>query len=171
MPTAIIKQDTALYNPSKKRKFKTVKQLEIRIAEYFEYCRKKKKIPTVTLLALFLDTSRKVLMNYQNDPNFREYGNTLLKAKALIEHYAEELLYVKHNPAGVIFGLKNNYDWKDKIEHVTSGEVNINIHRDENLELIELARIFALNEIKVGRTKYKTIDITPKIEGGEPPEK
>lgn len=112
-------------------KFQSPEELQEKINQYFLTCEegeeitvydKKKqelvtytrKIPyTITGLALALDTSRKVLMEYQGKDNF---SNTVKKAKLLCENYAElRLLYGDIPPASAIFALKN-YGWVDKTE-------------------------------------------------------
>jgi len=72
------------------------------------------KRPTITGLSLYLDTSRKVLMEYENRDNF---SNTIKKAKTMIERFYEEGLMSQHS-TGAIFALKN-FGWTDKqeIEH------------------------------------------------------
>lgn len=72
-----------------------------------------KQVPyTITGLALALDTSRKVLVEYEDK---EEFSNTLKKAKQKVENFVETLL-ITSNPAGPIFNLKNNYSWRDKTE-------------------------------------------------------
>lgn len=77
------------------------------------------KTPTVTGLAVFLNTSRQTLLEYQGEVKGREKGeefaDTIKKAKDLIEHQWEQMLQ-GNNVTGVIFNLKNNFDWKDKKE-------------------------------------------------------
>lgn len=86
---------------------------------------KLRKPYTVTGLAVWLDTSRQTLLDYQ----FRkEFTDTILRAKQRIESYGEEKLYDKGFPTkGVIFSLSNNYErWAEKIEakvHDTSDPV------------------------------------------------
>lgn len=76
------------------------------------------KTPTVTGLALALNTSRQTLINYEDKD---EFFDTIKKAKDLIEHHWETLLQ-GNSVTGVIFNLKNNYSWKDKTEtDLTSG--------------------------------------------------
>jgi len=120
-------------------KYETVEQLQVLIEEYFRSCwiqkidmfgnpiyfkdknRKKtnKKVMiqfkpyTITGLAVALDTSRKVLIEYQNKDKF---SNTIKRAKEMCQQYAEESLFIGKNPTGAIFNLKNNYEWKDKNE-------------------------------------------------------
>jgi len=114
-------------------KFKTVEELDIKIQSYFDSCfeevvdgevKKKNQIKplTITGLAIFLDTSRDTLLDYKEKP---EYSDSIKKALAVCENYAEEKLF-GNNVAGVIFNLKNNYGWKDKTEQdITSGGKSI----------------------------------------------
>lgn len=120
-------------------KYKDVKKLQEKIEEYFKSCweqkldiwgnpifhkdskGKKTKKPvliqkkpyTVGGLAVFLDTSRETLVEYEGK---KQFVDTIKKAKDRIYAFKEESLYTKHNPTGVIFDLKNNDGWKDKIE-------------------------------------------------------
>lgn len=73
------------------------------------------KTPTVTGLALFLDTSRQTLINYEENKDHPEFFDTIKKAKDLIENHWEQMLQ-GNNVTGVIFNLKNNYQWADRTE-------------------------------------------------------
>lgn len=95
-------------------KFTSVEQVQKLIDKYFKECDKKKKPYTITGLALALDTTRDVIIDYEKKD---EYSNTIKKAKQKCEQYSEEQLYRTSQVAGVIFSLKNNYGWKDKLEH------------------------------------------------------
>ena len=108
-------------------KFETVEQLQKAIDEYFDYCDENNKPYTVSGLAYALDTTRRTLLDYQEN---EEFSHTIKKAKAKIEQFNEELLYSKDVPTvGVIFNLKNNYEWKDKqeIDADLTSDVTINI--------------------------------------------
>jgi hypothetical protein len=118
-------------------KFKSVKQLEKKIDEYFESCmeeqwyqdlegnwkpvldrngnvvKKQVKPFTITGLASFLGTNRQTLLNYEERD---EFFDTINKAKTKIEAYAEESLWSPKIAPGVIFNLKNNFGWVDKQE-------------------------------------------------------
>lgn len=76
---------------------------------------------TITGLAVFLDTSRETLINYQER---EEFFDAIKRAKEKCHAFAEESLFVGKNPSGAIFNLKNNYGWKDKNETdiTTKGE-------------------------------------------------
>ena len=100
-------------------KFKSVKELEKKITKYFKDCEKNNKPLTITGLALELDTSRRVLIEYGKK---EEYSNTIKKARLMCEQFAEQYLFSGKNIVGAIFNLKNNYGWRDKTEtDITSG--------------------------------------------------
>lgn len=83
---------------------------------------------TVTGLALALGfNSRQSLLNYQDK---EEFMDTITRAKAKVEQYAEERLYDKDGANGAKFSLSNNFEgWKEKqqIEAEVNSEVTINI--------------------------------------------
>lgn len=70
---------------------------------------------TVTGLAVWLDTSRQTLLNYEMRS---EFFDTIARAKQRIENYAEEKLFDMKTPTrGVIFSLSNNSDgWTEKTQ-------------------------------------------------------
>lgn len=87
-----------------------------------------KQIPyTITGLALYLDTSRETLLEYQER---EEFVDTIKKAKVKCENYAEQMLF-STTPTGSIFNLKNNYGWRDKTE------VDSNINAQASISLVE----------------------------------
>lgn len=120
-------------------KFKSVEELQIKIDEYFKSCWRQKldmwgnpifikddkgkktkervmeqfKAYTVTGLAVFLDTSRETLIDYQGK---KKYSDTIKRAKERCQSYSEEFLYTGKNPAGAIFNLKTNFGYQDKQE-------------------------------------------------------
>lgn len=138
-------------NVGRPLKFKSVKELQKKIEEYFDSCfeeqwfdeykrddngdwilddkgkRKefhiKKKVQIkdfkITDLAIFLNTSRETLLDYQEKD---EYSDTIKKAKLRIESGYEDRLINRGN-SGDIFALKN-FNWKDKTEQdiTTKGE-------------------------------------------------
>jgi hypothetical protein len=109
------------------KKFKSAEELQKAINEYFDMCDAEGRPYTVSGLAYALDTNRQTLINYGED---YEFIDTIKRAKAKIEAFNEAMLYSKDVPtAGVIFNLKNNYDWKEKqeIEADVKNDVTINI--------------------------------------------
>lgn len=108
-------------------KYKSVEELQLLIDNYFKECNDKEKPYTITGLALALDTTRQGLINYENKD---DYYDTIKKAKLKVEGYAEEQLFKGGNTAGVIFSLKNNYNWVDKQEIKADVDQDITINID-----------------------------------------
>jgi hypothetical protein len=88
-------------------KYKTVEEIQPLIDSYF------KETPesewTVTGLALALDTSRDILIDYEGRGKF---SNAIKKAKDMV-HNAYEKDLRKKGRSGDIFALKN-FGWKDE---------------------------------------------------------
>ena len=106
------------------RAFKSVEEVEEKINAYFNYCEEKEKPYTMSGLAYYLEVSRQTLVNYSYKD---EYFDTIKKARDRVQMQLEEnALSNKANPTFTIFNLKNNFDWKDKIEHSSSEVENIN---------------------------------------------
>lgn len=104
--------------------FNDVKEVEEKINAYFNYCEEKEKPYTMSGLAYYLGISRQTLVNYSNQDQFFD---TIKKARDRVQMQLEEnALSNKANPTFTIFNLKNNFDWKDKIEHSSSEVENIN---------------------------------------------
>ena len=120
--------------------FKTPKELQNKIDEYFNNCPDKKKVisdgmefelPVFTIcgLALYLGFStRKSFYDYSHKI---EFVNIIKKAQLRIEQCYETNLHFS-NPTGSIFALKN-MGWKDNMEFsgIPQG-VNINVNSREN---------------------------------------
>ena len=114
-------------------RYKTVEEMQAVIDQYFEDCKGEPIIgddgqpildkygqpfiinahpPTVTGLALALGfTSRQALLNYQAK---KAFVDTVLRAKARIEAYAEERLFDRDGQRGAEFSLKYNFRWVDE---------------------------------------------------------
>ena len=115
------------------RSFKSVEEVEEKINAYFNYCEEKEKPYTMSGLAYYLGIDRKTLLNYSKN---EEYFHTIKKARDKVQMQLEEnALSNKANPTITIFNLKNNFDWKDKIEHSSSEveDINKNISNIANL--------------------------------------
>jgi len=127
-------------------KYTSVKEVEDKIAQYFEKCKgypltdEGKQVynkfgqpifvdvhpPTVTGLALALGfTSRQALLNYQAKPQFVD---TITRAKARVEQYAEERLFDRDGSNGAQFSLRNNFKgWDVDKRNDDSGDGKITI--------------------------------------------
>jgi hypothetical protein len=99
-----------------------VKLFAQKIDDYFLDCDKREKPYTIPGLAHYLGfESRFSILNYEGKPAFI---NTVKKARTKIESQrVENLVSGRLNPAGMIFDLKNNFDYRDKQELELSGEV------------------------------------------------
>ena len=113
--------------------FNSVEELESKINNYFEYCNKENKPYTMSGLAYYLDVDRKTIVNYTKD---EDYFPTIKKARDRVQMQLEEnALLNKGNPTFTIFNLKNNFDWKDKIETNAENfeQINKSLHNIANL--------------------------------------
>ena len=154
--------------PYRPLKFQSVKEMQDKVEAYFtscndyvrdakgnrmkdtvsgEYLTYQAKVPTITGLAVFLDTSRETLLDYENElhknkdmpPEIRHgFSDTIKKAKLRIYDATEQQLY-RGKPTGAIFSLKNNYGWEDKTKVETK---DVGHHNPfENLSEDELRRL------------------------------
>ena len=121
--------------------FETVEELEEKVEEFFtsedayiinvkDDVEDKIYAPTMSGLALHLGVDRKTITNYSNK---EEYFPTIRKARARIESHLEKKLY-GNNVTGLIFNLKNNFDWKDKTE---VEQTNVELTHEQWLESLE----------------------------------
>ena len=101
------------------KKYKKAEQLQKKIDEYFADCDEREAPYTVTGLALACDLTREGLLNYEHDDDF---SDTVKRAKQRVLKHLEERLYNKSTfTPGIIFGLKNNYQWRDT-QHLAGDE-------------------------------------------------
>ena len=108
-------------------KFENVEILQKKMDEYFSTTPIEER--TITWLAVFLDTSRETLTDYEKRD---EFSDTIKKGKDKVE-YSYELSLRKRGSAGDIFWLKN-FGWKDKqeIDNNHKGLENITIKLPNN---------------------------------------
>lgn len=95
------------------RAFKNVEEVKSKIDAYFNYCEEKEKPYTMSGLAYYLEIDRRTLLNYSKN---EEFFPLIKKARDRVQMQLEEGLYRLGNNSGIIFNLKNNFDWKDKVE-------------------------------------------------------
>ncbi|NLC96197.1 MAG: hypothetical protein GX675_01305 [Erysipelotrichaceae bacterium] len=117
------------------RKYKSAKDLEKRMNEYFEYCNREGVHYGVVGMCVHLDIVRTTLLEYEKEP---EYMDTIKKAKQRIESYNEQMLYKMKNPTGAIFNLKNNFGWTDKLETKQEIKATVTLEQllsDKDIEL------------------------------------
>ena len=114
--------------------YKTPEEMQAKIDAYFNACmgeyitddegnlmtdkngkpvKTKERPLTITGLALALGfTTRQALLNYEGKP---EFIDTIKRAKARVEQYAEERLFDRDGANGAKFNLSNNFKgWSEK---------------------------------------------------------
>lgn len=134
--------------------YKTKEEIQEKIDKYFEECKGtpllnedgtvainkhgepivlNSKPLTITGLALALGfNSRQALLNYQGK---KEFNDTITRAKAKVEQYAEERLFDKEGSNGAKFSLANNFEgWKEKqqIEANVDSDMTISIELSDD---------------------------------------
>jgi len=92
-------------------KVKSAKQLQERIEAYFEACREDDEPVTITGLALAINVSREVLLNWGPDD---DCFSMIKQAKLRVQHAYEKRL-IKRGNTGDVFALKS-FGWSDKPE-------------------------------------------------------
>jgi hypothetical protein len=121
--------------------YKTVAELEEKVDSFFtsedayiinekDGVEEKIFAPTISGLALHLGVDRRTIVNYSNK---EEFFPTIKKARARIEAHLEKKLF-GNNVTGLIFNLKNNFDWKDKSE---VAQTNVDLSHEQWLESLE----------------------------------
>lgn len=98
---------------------KNAADLETRISDYFDFCKRAELIPSVEGLSLALNISRKTLWAWQQGSRGAEFAEITTRAKQVLNTFIETSMYAnKINAAAAIFSLKNIAGWSDvqKIE-------------------------------------------------------
>jgi hypothetical protein len=111
-------------NTGTPRKWRTPEELQTRVKAFFDMCFEKGVHPTVTGLAIFLESCRQTLLNYKNDGAF---GPILKRAKELCSSYLEQRAISGSSVAGEIFLLKANHQYKEE----ASVRVNVSLDVDK----------------------------------------
>jgi len=98
------------------KKYDSPEKMQEDIDKYFKECRENDRPYTMTGLAIALDMDRKTLLNYRKEEGYEPFFHTVKSARDKVERFLEEKLLTDNAVTGVIFNLKNNFDWKDKQE-------------------------------------------------------
>ncbi len=119
-------------------KYKTPKELKKAITKYFNNCDNNKKPYTISGLGLSLGfLTREAILGYNSK---EEFGSIVKEAKfRILRSYEEELMQRKSGSAGLIFILKNNFNWKDRQEFTGSDgtPITINLMKFTNIPINE----------------------------------
>lgn len=87
--------------------------------------------PSVIGMCLHIGIHRDNLLEYAKLPEFHD---TIKSAKSKIERYLEEQLYRRDQVTGIIFNLKNNFEWKDKQEVESKNDTTMTIKLEGDLK-------------------------------------
>ena len=145
-------ESTEKHAGGRPRKFKTVDEMSVAIDTYFVKCDERmtkvvtkagdvvtvpRPMPyTMSGLAYELGISRQTLVAYRDrcDEFGNEFLDTITRARARVELNLEERMYDGvGSPRGSEFGLKNNFDWKDKHDVKHEGGINL-VYVDKDLK-------------------------------------
>jgi hypothetical protein len=85
------------------------------------------EIPSITGLCLSVGLTRETWSQYSKQ---KAFSDSIKRAKATIEKYNIEQLYVPKIATGVIFNLKNNFEWRDQQDLNHSGSLSVQIVDD-----------------------------------------
>lgn len=109
--------DTSIPNKYKPYKYNDPIALANRIDEYFKEAEEKHLPVTMSGLAVYLDISRVTLVNYEKTyPDCKELFSAIKRARNKVEASFEGKLVSGMPATGLIFGLKNNFGWKDNLQ-------------------------------------------------------
>ena len=86
--------------------------------EYFKQCEEDRMRPSVSGLALALGVNRAVLLKWLNGEITIQTADVIMEYFSLIEIFDETALKDnKTNAVAGLFNMKNNYGYKDEVEH------------------------------------------------------
>lgn len=104
-------------------KFQTAEEMEAAIEKYFEYVAEEDRPPTMAGLALAIGfKSVSTLKTYEKKGE--DFAYIIEVARTRIEDWKNTLLLrAEKTVNGIIFDLKNNHGWADKIEQTTTHQV------------------------------------------------
>jgi hypothetical protein len=106
--------------------FPTPEILQYEIDKYFDKCDETQAPYTIMGLCESLDVDRVTLIDYKER---EEFSHIIKRAKTKCEKSLYERgLSGKGNPALTIFGLKNNYGWRD--------DRNLNVKQDTTIHFV-----------------------------------
>lgn len=87
------------------------------------------EIPSILWMCEYIWIHRDTLLEYEKKTGF---SDTIKKYKARVERYNADSLFREKNVTGIIFNLKNNFGWEDKI-------VNDNTNTNYNKDVSEMS--------------------------------
>lgn len=123
-------------------KYRSAKQLDKYVQNYFAQCDEQQKKYTITGLALHLGMTRKMLIEYGERETFKKVIQT---ARTRIEQQVEETMLNGKAIAGCIFWLKNQ-GWTDE------QQINVN-------DITQLTKDELINKVRSLADKTKLVSV------------
>lgn len=112
-------------------KWKTPEELKEKINSFFDHCKKENEHPIVEGLALWLETNKQTILNYEAKD---DYKDVIEDAKLRIaNHVMSRAMKGDINPTIAIWVSKNHYGYKDKTE------VDTNVTYSDKLDKMKTA--------------------------------
>jgi len=126
-------------HPYRENIFKNPEEFSDRVESYFIKCEENNKPPTISGLSVFCKCHRSTLYNYADPAKCTnpEFGKILDYARLRIQEWCDTELLSRERPnsvTGVIFYLKNHYDYKDSSSVEHSGAVSHNLFLSEMIK-------------------------------------
>ena len=119
------------------QKYTPTKLME-KFNEYVQYCKENKKPVFKRWFAVYAGVYYDYLSEKAKD---KKFSDTIKAIHEFCEAFSEEMLYTSKNITGVIFSLKNNYNWIDKQEVKSENETKLKIEDLEKLDEKDLLRL------------------------------
>jgi hypothetical protein len=120
-------------NKEHKKKYDSPEQLQTAVDAYFEKMDNEDRPYTVQGLCVALGfSSMQTLINYGTLPDYEPFHESVRMAKLKIEAYKAEGLQDRgKSTIGIIFDLKNNFNWADKheIEQTVTNGTDIDLSK------------------------------------------
>lgn len=111
--------DEPIRKPGRPRSF-TPEALEDKFKEYIEYCSKNERFANIDGFSVFAFINPDTYYEYKHQA---QYSEPIKRIEGLLLDDTLNKALEARNPAFLIFYLKNKFNWKDKQEIETTGNV------------------------------------------------
>lgn len=141
-----------------------VKGVERACKDYFTLCEENRMRPSVSGLALALGVNRSILLKWLNGEITIQTADVIMEYFSLIEIFDETALKDnKTNPVAGLFNMKNNFGYKDEVEHhIIEDKKPTNKELEE--KYIQRQEIIDAKPVEIDYTRpQKPVEKTPVI--------
>lgn len=117
------------------RRWRSAKELQAAVDQYFEDCQQNHRVPSVAGLALALGfMSRQALYRYtdrENENSSDDYVTIITRAKLMIEEENIQLAYIRDASPGARFILQNGFNYAEKRDISTNAVIKVELEDDD----------------------------------------